>query len=328
MDVDLTVRELIHGLGELHSLDQLLDQDARLRPDDVGAQDLAGVRAGDDLAEMLGVLHRPAVCHAGVVLYSGDVGPSKMAEFLLGLADRGHLRVGEDGVRDRPQIRVAHRFRMDEVVGNGAGLGVGDMFELIVVGHVAECPHAVSRGTQVLVGDHESFRIDFDACCTEIEGVPVRYPTDRDEQRIAGDVVMLAAFAVHANRDPRNLLADAVDPGVQVAIEPALVDLGEAAADRFVLAGQQSAAAVDHDDLAAEAGEHVRHLGCDVAATADDQPLGKIGQTHDGVARVVADGLETSHIWHQRAGTGCDHDVITGDQLGRAVRSSDLEDLG
>src|SRR5665811_121779 len=64
----LTSRHLDRGLPERHPLDEWLDQVGRLWAHEVRAEQLAGGRVRDHLADTCGVLHRPAVCRVALSL--------------------------------------------------------------------------------------------------------------------------------------------------------------------------------------------------------------------------------------------------------------------
>ena len=163
MNVDLLTRHLVDSLTKLHSLDELLDQDARLRPNNVRAQQLPRIGVSDQLAKVVGVFHRPAKSDVGITLYGGDVGQASSAQRLFGFAYGGHLRVCEYGVGDGPQVGGAHGVGVDDVVRHGAAFGVGYMLELIRIGDVAKRPNAGHVCAQIFVGDDEAVLVELNA---------------------------------------------------------------------------------------------------------------------------------------------------------------------
>ena len=74
---------------------------------------------------------------------------------------------------------------MDDVVRYGTRFGIGDMLELIRIGHVAERPDSGHVRAQVFIGDDVSGAVGVDAGRAEIQRVAVWGATDRNQQRIA-----------------------------------------------------------------------------------------------------------------------------------------------
>ena len=281
------------------------------------AEQQSRLGVGDQFAEVVGVFHRPAVGDVGVVLHGRDVRLVEVAQLVLGQADRRDLRIGEDGVGDRPQTGGAQVVAVEQVVRDGTGFGVGDMLELVLVADISERPDAGHARAQEVVGHDVAVGIHRDAGCVQIEQVAVRHAAGGDQQCVTRDLVH-DAIAVQAQRDrPTGTvgLRDTVDARVHVALEAASVDFGEALADLHVLAAEHARAARRHHDRATEAGEHVGHLRRDVARTEHDESLGQRRQPHDRVARVVVDGVEAHHVGDERACAGRDHDVRTGQLL-------------
>ena len=66
MDVELPGCDPGHTQIEGHGLHELLQQHRRVGAADVCAEQAVGVRVREQLAEALGVLHRPSVCGVAV----------------------------------------------------------------------------------------------------------------------------------------------------------------------------------------------------------------------------------------------------------------------
>ena len=126
-----------------------MDQVRRVRPDQMDADDAAGLRVGDDL-------HQPG----GL---AGDMGlaepnRAKLADlelqpllfgFLLGQPHPSDLREGEDASRDHV---VAHSGRMaEDVADRDLSLRGGDMGQHRLPHDVADCIDARRRGFHPLV---------------------------------------------------------------------------------------------------------------------------------------------------------------------------------
>src|SRR5215472_17661801 len=88
--------DVLRRRGKLHADDELGDQIARIRADDMGAEDAIRRLVGEDLDEAVGHGHgaRPAIGHEGEL--ANLIGDALGLQLLLGLPDGGGLRPGID----------------------------------------------------------------------------------------------------------------------------------------------------------------------------------------------------------------------------------------
>lgn len=83
MDVDLPCGQVVDGETYLHAEDEGLDEQTGFGSDDVGPEQEAGVRIGENLAEGVFVLEGPAVRGVAVLLPTRDVGRSIGSQVLF-----------------------------------------------------------------------------------------------------------------------------------------------------------------------------------------------------------------------------------------------------
>ena len=110
-----------------------------------------------------------------------DVGLGGLA---LGHADRGHLRVPEDGVRNELVVDLDHRIRVRQIVGDDSCLVVGHVLELYRIRDITEGEDAVDCGAEVGVRHDIPGVIHLIAVLGEPELIAIGDPARRDENGI------------------------------------------------------------------------------------------------------------------------------------------------
>ena len=312
MDVD-RAGHVVDRLAILHALHQRLDEHRGVRPHDVRAKQQAAVRVGDQLDEAVGVVHGPTVGGVSVPSERRHVRVPLLHGIAFGESDGCHLRGAENRVGDavviNRQLVAAYEMPRD-----GPGLGVGNVFERVAGGQVAECKNAGNIGFHAGVGQYPSAGVHLDAGGGNVQGIRIRPSPAGDEHGINPD---RAGCAVHLGLrgDAAILRVEAANPGVQQDVETPLIDAGECLRDGVVLALDERSAVVGDGDLCSQRAEEMRHLRTDVS-TADDQQRVRLRlEVHDGVRRMIRDVFQPWNIRHHRPRPGTEHNAISGDAV-------------
>src|SRR5690606_21960978 len=181
----------------------------------------------------------------------------------------GDLRVGEDGGRDVPVVERPQVVGVGQVVGDDAGLVVGDVLELVGRADVAQGPDPLGGGPAELVHPDPAVLADLDPGRVQTHPGAVGAAAGGQEGQVRGD----RGAVGQAHLDPGGVPADLPHLGPQVHVPPLGGQPGEPLADLPVEVAQQAAAAVDEVHLNAERGEDVRELrGHEAAADDDHRP--------------------------------------------------------
>src|SRR3954465_10862422 len=122
VDPDLSVRQLVDRVAEVHPLDERLYQDRGLIADDVGAHEGARPRISDQLAETGRVLERPAVGGGGVRVHDHRERSTALLGLGLRQPHRTDLRTAEHRVGCGSSVEWPQVIGMQEVVLYNAGL--------------------------------------------------------------------------------------------------------------------------------------------------------------------------------------------------------------
>ena len=138
---------------ELHRHHRLGDQLASHRADDVHAEDLVGLRVGEELDHAGGVAERarPAVGHERE--RAGPVGAAGGLQLLLGLADPGDLGAGVDDPRHGVEVDVP--VLAGDALGHRDALFLGLVREHRAAHDVADRPDVRQVGPALVV-DHDA----------------------------------------------------------------------------------------------------------------------------------------------------------------------------
>ena len=180
-----------------------------------------------------------------------------------------------------------------QIVGQGAGLGVGHVLKRVRGARVAQRPDPLGRGPAVLIDFDPPVLAQPDASPVQVQVRGVGDAAGRHQQQLAGD------------RRP------AGDCDLDMAGAPG--ELGEPVGDLGIEGLEQGAGLVNEADADTQAGEQMGELGGDVAAAYDDHAGRQLIEAHDRLRGVVADpGLGDGRRDH-RAGPGGQHDLVGGD---------------
>ncbi len=218
-----------------------------MRADEVGAEQQPGVWVREHLHEAGGVLERPAVGRVTIAPGGRRIPPSLCLELMLGRARAGDLRVGEHRGRDDGEVHPARLVRVQQVVPDQPGLGVGHVLELGVVREVPQRPDSRHvRGTGV-VGPDVPVGVDVDPRRRDLEAIAVRRPPGRDQQHL-GFGAPRACGRQQVEADSGAAPADPLDGCAEQQVETLRVDLGEPLAHIEVVPGEQVRAARDDGD--------------------------------------------------------------------------------
>ena len=139
-------------------------------------------------------------------------------------------------------------------------LVVGHVLELPLAADVAEREHPADGGLLEGVDDQAAVLVAGQPGGRHVEKVGVDDPPDREEHRVGLDPARLATLGRRRERPTASVVPGLGDGRAQPDVVPGLGDLGVGAGDRLVLSLEQSFAAVDPGDVAAEALEDVREL--------------------------------------------------------------------
>ena len=181
----------VGGVGaQAHCLNEWLDEGGGLFADDVCAEEFSGSSLGDDFAESFAVFHGPAAGDVAVVLYFDRDVEAGVAGLRFGHAYLRDLWVGEDGGGQETLVEGLQRRGViprvgEQVLSDHAGFVVGDVFELELGGHVAECVDTFGGGASEFVDDDPAVVVEFDSAGLCADAVTVGGAGDSDEQCIA-----------------------------------------------------------------------------------------------------------------------------------------------
>lgn len=164
------------------------------------------------------------------------------------------------------------------------GLGVGQVFELEVVGQVAERPDPGHVRCVGVVGAHMPVRVDLDAGRGDVEAVAVRRPPGRHEQHLALSPLW-AGGRGEVQADPSSGCRHSLCGCAKSRVEALSAGLREAGPDVEVVVGKQVPAAGHDRHLRAEGPEDVAHLGHDITAAQDHHRIRQRIETHHCVRR-------------------------------------------
>ena len=219
-------------------MDEGLDERRRLRADDVRREEPTGRGIGDELHEAGRVLERPPVSGVRVVATGHDEWLPLLAQRALGGPGRGDLRVGEHRRRHDREVGAASVVGVQNVVEHEAHLGVGQVFELEVIGEITDRPHSGHARRIRVVGDDVSVLVDGEPAGRDVEDVAVGYPPGGEEDRLGFDDTRTGrAFEVHGHAVGCSL--DARNLRVEPDVEPFRVALGEPLGHVVVERGEQ-----------------------------------------------------------------------------------------
>ena len=248
------------------------------------------------------------------------VADAGLAGLPLGHADRGHLRVPEDGVRNELVVDLDHRIRVRQIVGDDSCLVIGHVLELHRIRDITKGEDAVDRGAEMGVRHDITGVVHRITVLGESELIAVRDPPRRNEngidpkffsvgQQFEHDVVAVGASRGHV--------------GHESGVELLSVRLGEGSRNRLVLVAEHGIASNDEGDLRTEQAEHIAELRGDVAATEYGESFRQLVDSHDRVGGVVADLVEPRDRRNEGSCAYRDHDL-----LGRDDVVADLDLLG
>ena len=201
---------------------------------------------------------------------------------------------------------------MPQVVPHDIGLAVGDVLERHRRAHVAERPHALGGGALVGVDDDPARVVDVDARRVQAHPVAIGHPADGDQQGVGRHA------RVVVERDPQRALLPGHPRGRPAEAQVVALgrERGELLGDRHVLAVEQRARHLDHDDVRSRRREDVGELRGDVAAAEHREPLRCTVPAHDRVRRLVRQARIGDRGRDERPAACGDDDLVGGQRDG------------
>ena len=152
-------------------------------PDDVHAEDLVGLRVGDEFDQPGGVAQRPRPRVGREGKHAGAVLDARRLELLLGLAHPGDLGRGVDHRRDGVEVEV--RLLAGDALGHHHALLLGLVGEHRSAHHVADRPDIRQVGPAIVVHGDEAPLIQLQAHAGSIQSLRIRNPADRNDEPVA-----------------------------------------------------------------------------------------------------------------------------------------------
>jgi hypothetical protein len=176
-------------------------------------------------------------------------------------------------------IAAAQVLRVQQVVGDGPGVSVGNMFELVPAADVPQRPEPVDRASVpqdplVAVNTDPAVLVLIKARVRGAEQVPVGDPPGCDKDEVDIDGGGTPRLVQHRPDRAVRILIERGDLGVRahVPLPPGL--LGEGVGDGCVEVPEELPGAEGDGDVGSERTEDVREFGCDVSSADDEQAPG------------------------------------------------------
>src|SRR5439155_13642194 len=138
VDVERVVGKLIDRLSKAHGVDERLQQDGGVRPDEMRPQHLARFGVGNELHKTLRVPDGPTVRCGAVCSLANHIRQTLLLHLPLGQPHARHLWGGKNGVRHGKVVAAALHGRMGHVIRHGTRLSVGRMLELMRTGDITQ----------------------------------------------------------------------------------------------------------------------------------------------------------------------------------------------
>src|SRR5690554_4527248 len=301
-------RQIFGRTGELHRHHGFTDQFGGIRAKDVNTKDAIGLRIRQNFHKALGRRHSYRATVGGERNLADAIVDIIRLELLFGFADPGNLGVGIDHPGYGVVITLSCLTSND--LGNHHAL-----FHRLVSQHrsahdITDGPNARQRRGAMRVHLDETTFVDLQPHAFGVQTVRVRHTSNRHDQTIGRELLLLAVRVCVHDRHTATRLLDPTDRTPELNIEP----LPGKKLERFfgdVSIGDSEKIGRDfkYGHLRAETAPHRPHLKADRPRADDDKFLRYGGEIQGSnvIAHNLVIDLDIGQI--TRTGTGGNDDV-------------------